>query len=103
MTSAHGTLTALRAAEPAGQPSEPAGALRPYAGTGEDGNDLGALAGAAFDREIVDFAATAAVGVEQLVVEDVAGEVDPAHQFCPTLVRIMRGTAVIATIRITAR
>ena len=82
--------------QPASRPIQP-GALPPVAGPDEDRDDLGHLARAAFDREVVDVAAAAAVLVEQLVVEDVQSEVElAAAQFWPAFVRIISGIAVSA-------
>lgn len=95
---------ASAAADPAGEPTDASGALAPVAGTDEESDDLGAVARAAFDREVVDVAAAAPLAVEELVVEDVAADDDPPGcQFCPALVRIMRGIAVTATIAMTTR
>src|SRR5206468_9040905 len=61
---------AVRAADAAGDPREPA-ALAPVAGADQERGDARFLAGAALDGEIVDVPAPAPVLVEQLVVEDV--------------------------------
>ena len=92
------------AADPAGQAADPARSRPPVAGPGEDRDDLRHLAGAAFDRQVVDVAAAAAVLVEQLVVEDVQSDVElGAVQFWPAFVRIINGIAVSAITMITTR
>src|SRR5207247_6015752 len=89
---------AASASDPAGEPTDPAGALRPVARTHEDRDHLVAV-----DREIVDVAAPPPVLVEQLPVEHLQPDVDLLAQFCPTFVSTISGTAVSATKMITTR
>ena len=75
----------------------------PDSGAAEDRDHFEVPARRALERDVVDLAATPAVGVEQLMVEQVEPEVDRLRQFCPTFVRIMSGMAVTAITMITTR
>lgn len=69
------------AAQPGGDPSEHSGSAAPDAGTAENRDHFELLAWAALEREIVDLAATPALRIEQLMIEDVEPEVDRVGQF----------------------
>lgn len=70
------------AAQPGGDPSEHSGSAAPHAGTTENRDHFELLAwAAALEREIVDLAATPALRVEQLMIQDAEPEVDRVAQF----------------------
>ena len=69
------------ATQPGGDPSEHPGSAAPDAGTAENRDHFELLAWAALEREIVDLAATPALRIEQLMIEDVEPEVDRVAQF----------------------
>jgi len=91
------------AAQPGSDPADHARPRTPDAGAAQDRHHLEIAARRALERDVVDLAATPAVGVEQLMVEQVETEVDRLRQFCPTFVRIISGMAVTAITMITTR
>ena len=91
------------AAQPGSDPADHARPRTPDAGAAQDRHHLEIAARRALERDVVDLAATPAVGVEQLTVEQVETEVDRLRQFCPTFVRIISGMAVTAITMITTR
>ena len=64
------------AAQPGGDPSEQPGSAAPDAGAAENRDDFERLTWAPLEREIVDLPAAPVLRVEQLVVEDVEGEIE---------------------------
>lgn len=91
------------AAHPRSDPADHARPRTPDSGAAEDRDHFEIPAWRALERDVVDLAATPAVGVEQLTVEQVEPEVDRLRQFCPTFVRIISGMAVTAITMITTR
>ena len=89
--------------QPSGDPADHTRPRTPDSGAAEDRDHFEIPARRAFERDVVDLAATPSVGVEQLMVEQVQTEVDRLRQFCPTFVRIMSGMAVTAITMITTR
>ena len=88
------------------QTCQPAGDRRTAAqdrGAAQNRDDLEPVAGPTFEGNVVDLAATAAVGVEQLAIKQRETEVKRAAQFWPTFVRIKSGTAAMATTAMTTR
>src|SRR5207253_2278391 len=80
-------------ADPAGEAADPAGTGSPVAGPDENRDYFGGVTGAAFDREVINVAAPPTVLVDELMVEDVEGDVELSlHQFCPAFVMIISGT-----------
>ena len=69
------------AAQPGGDPSEHSGSAAPDARTAENRDHFELLAWATLEREIVDLAATPALRVEQLMIQDAEPEVDRVTQF----------------------
>src|SRR5207248_2570461 len=79
--------------DPAGEAAYPPRSLAPVTGPDEDRDHPRRLPRTALDRKVVDVAAPTTFTVEHLVIEDVQHEVERGHQFCPTLVMIISGTA----------
>src|SRR4029079_845234 len=84
---------AAAASDPAGEPSQQACSVRPHARAAQDRDDLGVLAGTAFDGEVVDVAAAAAVSIEELVIEHAEGEIELFAPARPTVRKNNRALA----------
>ena len=91
------------APQPGSEPPDPAGPRPPDSGAAQDRDYLELLAGPALERDVIDLSATPALGIEQLMIEQIEAEVDRLRQFCPTFVRIMSGTALMAITMMTTR
>ena len=94
---------AAAAPEPGGDPPDPSGPRAPDSRAAQDRDYFEVLARPALQRDVVDLSATPAVGVEQLVIEQIEAEIDRLRQFCPTFVRIMSGMALTAITMMTTR
>ena len=91
------------APQPRGDPPNPAGPRPPDSRAAKDRDHLEVLAGPALERDVIDLAATPALDIEQLMIEQIEAEVDRLRQFCPTFVRIMSGMALTAITMMTTR
>ena len=91
------------APQPRGDPPDPAGPRPPDSGAAQDRDYLQALARRTLERNVIDLSATPALGIEQLMVEQIEAKVDRLRQFCPTFVRIRSGTALTAITMMTTR
>lgn len=89
--------------KPTEEPSEEPRALSPDARAAQKGHDLERAARIALELEVVDVAAPPALGVEELMIDEVQPDVDRSTQFWPTFVRIINGIADTATTRMTTR
>jgi len=98
-----GDAHAPAAPQPGGDPPDPSGPRPPDSGAAQDRDYLEILARPALERDVIDLSATPALGIEQLVIEQIEAEVDRLRQFCPTFVRIMSGTALTAITMMTTR
>ena len=87
------------ASGPGSYSSQKACSTAPDGGAAEDRHDLSRLTRPAFNGEIIDFAATTALAVEQLVVENAKREIELFAHDCPTLVRTISGIAENETAR----
>ena len=91
------------ASQPGGDPADHTRPRPPDSGAAQDRDHLEVLAGPALERDVIDLPATPALGIEQLMVEQIEAEVDRLRQFCPTFVRIMSGMALTAITMMTTR
>ena len=94
---------AAAAPEPGGDPPDPSGPRAPDSRAAQDRDCFEVLARPALQRDVVDLSATPALGIDQLMIEQIEAEIDRLRQFCPTFVRIMSGMALTAITMMTTR
>jgi hypothetical protein len=69
------------ASQPGGNPPDPSGPRPPDSGAAQDRDYLEVLAGPALERDVIDLSTTPAVGIEQLMIEQIEAEIDRLRQF----------------------
>jgi hypothetical protein len=69
------------APQPGGDPSDPSGTRAPDSRAAKDRDYLEVLAGRTLQGDVINLSATPALGIEQLVIEQIETEVDRLRQF----------------------